>query len=461
MIVPRNILVALAVIGACGTAGVRAQTAPNLNALRVLLPMSTLLNTAPGRAALAANLNVTAAIETGTARQPGLEPFDTQRERALADATITGDNAYQLADGLGSKLGGVYRSLASYTSSDDGKTVHATNVANSIEVLLRYASGLTSADAGSAKNFFGDATLVTQGHAAPVSAEAAALLAGAGGTTDVFGKAYGKPAGSAGADPYGDSRPFQTEPSLPAYSGTDYFGVAASNVDFLRGPRQHLVENPAFPSGHTTYAYTESVLLGILIPERYPQMIVRAAEYGNNRVIIGAHYAMDVIGGRTVAYYDLAHALADDPAYVGRTFRGFTIASFATARETARADLRRALEAGCGAPIAACAATDTSRFRDAAADAAFYESTQTYGLSVAFPAQATATEDVATLAPEAGNLLTAAYPDLTLAQADRILTETEGPGGGFLDNGSRFGVYSRLDLYAAAKRAAQAGGATR
>jgi len=461
MIVARNILVALAVIGACGTAGVRAQTAPNLNALRVLLPMSTLLNTAPGRAALAANLNVTAAIETGTARQPGLEPFDTQRERALADATITGDNAYQLADGLGSKLGGVYRSLASYTSSDDGKTVHATNVANSIEVLLRYASGLTSADAGSAKNFFGDATLVTQGHAAPVSAEAAALLAGAGGTTDVFGKAYGKPAGSAGADPYGDSRPFQTEPSLPAYSGTDYFGVAASNVDFLRGPRQHLVENPAFPSGHTTYAYTESVLLGILIPERYPQMIVRAAEYGNNRVIIGAHYAMDVIGGRTVAYYDLAHALADDPAYVGRTFRGFTIASFATARETARADLRRALEAGCGAPIAACAATDTSRFRDAAADAAFYESTQTYGLSVAFPAQATATEDVATLAPEAGNLLTAAYPDLTLAQADRILTETEGPGGGFLDNGSRFGVYSRLDLYAAAKRAAQAGGATR
>ena len=41
-------------------------------------------------------------------------------------------------------------------------------------------------------------------------------------------------------------------------------------------------------------------------------------------------------------------------------------------------------------------------------------------------------EDVATIAPEAGYLLTAAFPKLSLAQADRILTATEGPGGGFI-----------------------------
>jgi hypothetical protein len=64
-------------------------------------------------------------------------------------------------------------------------------------------------------------------------------------------------------------------------------------------------------------------------------------------------------------------------------------------------------------------------------------------------------EDVGKLAPEAGYLLTAAFSSLTLEQADRILTETEGPGGGFLDDGSPFGVYSRLNLYAAAGRAAQ------
>jgi hypothetical protein len=41
-----------------------------------------------------------------------------------------------------------------------------------------------------------------------------------------------------------------------------------------------------------------------------------------------------------------------------------------------------------------------------------------------------------------------------LEQANKILTETEGPGGGFLDDGSAFGVFSRLNLHAAAKRAA-------
>jgi len=64
-------------------------------------------------------------------------------------------------------------------------------------------------------------------------------------------------------------------------------------------------------------------------------------------------------------------------------------------------------------------------------------------------------EDVAKLAPEAGYLLTAAFPYVSLQAADVILTETEGPGGGFLDNGSPFGLYSRLNLYAAAQKAIQ------
>jgi hypothetical protein len=54
------------------------------------------------------------------------------------------------------------------------------------------------------------------------------------------------------------------------------------------------------------------------------------------------------------------------------------------------------------------------------------------------------------LAPEAGYLLTAAFPSLTLEQADQILIETEGPGGRFLDDGASIGVSSRLNLYAAA-----------
>jgi hypothetical protein len=112
------------------------------------------------------------------------------------------------------------------------------------------------------------------------------------------------------------------------------------------------------------------------------------------------------------------------------------------------------LQAACGDTIALCARTDIGRLSIPAADAAFYAVTQTYDLPVVHPATANAVEDVGKLAPEAGYLLTVAFPSLSLEQADQILTETEGPGGGFLDDGSPFGVYSRLDLYAAAGRAA-------
>jgi hypothetical protein len=49
------------------------------------------------------------------------------------------------------------------------------------------------------------------------------------GDTDIFGKNYGLPAGTSGADVFGDSRPFQTEPSVSPIIGPDYFNVPADN----------------------------------------------------------------------------------------------------------------------------------------------------------------------------------------------------------------------------------------
>jgi hypothetical protein len=178
-----------------------------------------------------------------------------------------------------------------------------------------------------------------------------------------------------------------------------------------------------------------------MVPERYTQMITRGAEYGNSRIVLGAHYAMDVIAGRTLAYYVVAHLLDNNAEYE---------AEFRSAANV----LTIALAANCGKSRAACALDDTSRFSDPKRNRAFYESTQTYGLSTVYAATASKIEDVSAIAPEAGTLLTAAFPKLTLEQADKILTETEGPGGGFLDNGSAFGLYSRLDLYRAGEEAA-------
>ena len=434
----------------------QAQSAANLDALKGLSPFSALLNSAPGKAALAANLTVTGAIQNGTSGQPGLQSFAAAEAQALKDATITSGNGYQLADGLGSKLGAAYQSLTSVGKPAAGQMVPVmTNISPDLGTLFGYAYAVSAADAASGKYFFADETVVSKTGSKPASPAAMAIMQAQAGTTDVFGKAYNDPAGAKGADPLGDSRPFQTEPELTKYTDPDFFGDPSGNVDYLTGPVQNLVKSPSFPSGHTTYGYTESLLFALMVPERFSQMVTRGAEYGNHRIVIGAHYAMDVIGGRTLATYDMAQLLAENPVYVGQKEPKIkTIGNFRVALAAAKKDLRAALAKACGGTVGACAAEDTGRFSNPAANAAFFEYTLTYGLPVVYPASAGKTEDVGKLAPEAGYILTAAFPKLTLKEADRILTETEGPGGGFLDDGSGFGVYSRLDLVKAGVEAA-------
>jgi hypothetical protein len=436
-----------------------AQSPANLSALRGLMPVARLLATPEGKAALDANLTVTGAIQTGAAGQPMLLPLAEQRLLALKDCFITDGNAAQLADGLGTRLGAAYQAKARYA---DHKTF--TTVSPAVAKLIGYTNNVTKTDSNAGKYFFANGTL---DGTKPVTGEAAALM-GEGAVQDVFGRAYGRPAGTPGSDAFGNARPFQTLPALAAYRGEDYFGHPSHSLDWLRGPSQDLVNSPSFPSGHTTYGTTESMVLAILVPARYQQMVVRAAEYGNDRIVVGAHYAMDVIGGRATSLHALAHLLANDPAYVGQIRvnpavldsastdapKTVALSDYPAVVKEARGEIATFLQETCGADVAACAAQDTSRFKDPAANAAFIAATLTYGLPVVHKDQAGRTEDVAALAPEAGHLLTAAFPELTLAEANRILTETQGPGGGFLDDGSEFGVYSRLNLYEAAGKAA-------
>ncbi len=437
---------AMTAIVAFSAAAANAQTTTNLNALKGLAPFSALLNTPAGKAALAGNLRVTGEIQNGTSNMPALQPFPQQQAQALKDADVTSANGYQLADGLGTRLGGAYQSLTK-CSIKTSSVLNCTNIAPNIATLIGYTFAVASADAMSGKYFFANEMIVKNKAAIPVSAAAMAIMKAEDGTTDVFGKAYDKPAGSPGADPFGDSRPFQTEPKVTKYADPDFFGDPSDNQVYLVGPAQDLIASPAFPSGHTVYGTSESLLFAIMVPERFPQMVTRGAEYGNSRIVLGAHYAMDVIGGRTLAYYDVAQLLAEKPAYLGlKEMKTTPVTNFQASLKAARTEFRSALAKACGGTIAACAAEDSSRFSNPAVNQAFYEATLTYGLPVVYPAQAGKTEDVAAIAPEAGTILQAAFPKLTLAQADHILTTTEGPGGGFLDNGSAFGVYSRLDL---------------
>lgn len=419
-----------------------AQTAANLAVLKGLSPLTLLSKTQNGKAALASNYAVTGGIQMGDIRQPTLLPFAEQQQQALRDAFITDGNLAELSDGLGTTLGAAYVARAHYQDRE-----HFTSISQAVADLIAYTNATTGSDSNAGKYFFANAT--TDGKT-PVSADAADILKQNGGGTDVFGINYGRPAGTPGADSFGDSRPFQTEPQILPIVGRDYFGAPANNTVYNRGPVMNLIDSPSFPSGHTTYGYMGSILLAVLVPDRYPQMVARASEYGNDRIIMGAHYAMDVLGGRTLATYDLAHLLANDPTYVGRTLKGApVITDYQAAVKAARADLTAALKTGCSSEIRLCAQDDTGRLSNPAMNQAAYDVTQTYGLPVVYPKNFDIREDVNTLAPEAGHLLTTAFPSLTLEEANQILTDSEGPGGGFLDDGSSFGVYSRLNLYAA------------
>jgi hypothetical protein len=122
-------------------------------ALRGLVPLSVLSDTTAGKAALAANLDVTAAIQDGSAKQPLLLSFTEQQQQALRDAYITDGNAYELADGLGTELSRAYWSLTPLQSGDGGKISTFTNVSPAVALLIAFTNSVTRSDSNSAKYF--------------------------------------------------------------------------------------------------------------------------------------------------------------------------------------------------------------------------------------------------------------------------------------------------------------------
>ncbi|WP_341281245.1 S-layer homology domain-containing protein [Paenibacillus sp. FSL H8-0537] len=66
-----------------------------------------------------------------------------------------------------------------------------------------------------------------------------------------------------------------------------------------------------FPSGHTNASYLASYALAYAVPERFQELLTRASEMENSRIIAGMHSPLDVIGGRVMATALAAAALSD------------------------------------------------------------------------------------------------------------------------------------------------------
>jgi hypothetical protein len=179
-------LIGIAALSALLRFQAQAQSAADLTVLQGLAPVTVLMNSDEGKAALGANYRVTGGIQTGSLAQPTLLPFVEQQRQALQDAFIASGNLAQFSDGLGTTLGAAYLARYHYNSTKD-----YTKLPPALDQLVHYADAISGAHSNAGKYLFGNAT--TNG-TTPVSAEAAAMLEKIGGKKDIFGQAYNLPA---------------------------------------------------------------------------------------------------------------------------------------------------------------------------------------------------------------------------------------------------------------------------
>ncbi|HEY3562102.1 glycoside hydrolase domain-containing protein [Kribbella karoonensis] len=200
-------------------------------------------------------------------------------------------------------------------------------------------------------------------------------------------------------------------------------------MDSPAGGYDGYVTSPSFPSGHTYGGYVEGTTLATLLPELAPTILARSSEYGNNRIVNGFHYPLDVMGGRMIAQSVVAHRWAD-PA-------------FSPALELAHQELESVLSAKCETAgfttIKLCSGDPYAGLTDSAATQLY-----SYRLDYGFPRTGPAGQ--AEVVPsEAAELLTTTFPDLTDAQRTEILQQTALDSGTGLDRPGDAG-WMRINL---------------
>ncbi|MGP9724133.1 acid phosphatase [Corynebacterium sp. AOP40-9SA-29] len=220
---------------------------------------------------------------------------------------------------------------------------------------------------------------------------------------------------------FGYERPFEAAPErITKHTG-------GGNEDLYE------LGSKSFPSGHTNQASWTTTLLAVLLPELAPQLLARGAEAGYNRMVMGVHYPLDVIGGRMTG-----QAAAGDRWNDPRMREVLTGAG---------EELRAELEWRTGRPLAEAVAQDTA-YRTT--DVAVVEFTERMTEGMDRVGEQDASLTVPQGAPE---LLVNAFPELSWGQRAQVLAATALPAGFPLDdqsaNGREVGSWQRINLAAA------------
>ncbi|MDR7376809.1 autotransporter-associated beta strand protein [Rhodoferax ferrireducens] len=191
-----------------------------------------------------------------------------------------------------------------------------------------------------------------------------------------------------------------------------------------------------FTSGHTNAAYLAAWAMAYAVPERFQEILTRASDIGDYRIVAGMHSPMDVMGGRTLATA-LAAAILNDSAN-------------ATAKAAAVAQAHSYLQAQTGSSddtfysAAHSATTATDAYADRAANQASYTQRLTYGFS---PINATTT---APSVPKGAEVLLETRLPYLSAEQRRVVLKTTAIASGYplLDDAEGWG---RLNLFAASE----------
>ena len=97
-------------------------------------------------------------------------------------------------------------------------------------------------------------------------------------------------------------------------------------------PVVKLSRSGAYPSGHATAGTLMGIVLSNMVPEKRAEIMARAAEYANNRIIGGVHYRSDIETGRITGTVIAARLQTRD--------------DFNTAFDAAKKELRGVMELG-------------------------------------------------------------------------------------------------------------------
>lgn len=232
--------------------------------------------------------------------------------------------------------------------------------------------------------------------------------------------------GGAAKDHFGYQRP---------YVRLGFVGDGGAVYESQDGSYGSLTTSGSYPSGHTYGGYEAGTILATLLPELAPSILARTSEYGDNRIVLGFHYPLDVMGGRIGAQATVAHRWAD-PDFAKLLTQAHT--------EMENVLLAQCEKAGYGDTLEACEG-DSYAGLTTAQHVDLYTQRLDYGFSrVEKSGQALKAPS------DAAALLITAFPDLTTEQRTQILEQTATDSGSPLDLTADGGAsWERINLAAA------------